>query len=256
MVSARPAPHVIVRDLTVHYGAVCALDQLTLAIPRHAIFGIIGPARSGKSTLLKCVNRMIDLASGVRIHGALCIDGADVFAMRNVAALRRRAGMVLPLPVGLPLSVYDNVAFAPRMSGLTDRRELDALVEQCLRQAALWDEVKDRLDGLGTTLSGGQQQRLALARALSHQPEILCLDDFSIAVDPVTTMRIEDVLLELAQRMTILVATNLVQQARRIAANVAFLNAGRLIEAGPTERIFSGHPASMTTRDYVEGRFG
>jgi phosphate transport system ATP-binding protein len=176
--------------------------------------------------------------------------------MKNVVDLRHRVGMVLPLPVGLPLSVYDNVAFAPRMSGMTDRRELDPLVEQCLRQSALWDEVKDRLNMLGTTLSGGQQQRLAIARALSHGPDILCLDEFSIAVDPVTTMRIEDVLLELAQRMTILVATNLVQQAHRIASNVAFLNGGRLVEAGPTERIFSDSPASVITRDYVQGRFG
>jgi phosphate transport system ATP-binding protein len=256
MVAPAPERHIAVRDLTIFYGAVCALDRVTLDVPRHTIFGIIGPARSGKSTLLKCVNRMIDVAGGARAHGTLRIDAADVFATKNVADLRRRVGMVLPLPVGLPLSVYDNVAFAPRMSGLSDRRQLDALVEQCLRQSALWDEVKDRLTALGTTLSGGQQQRLALARALSHQPEILCLDEFSIAVDPVTTMRIEDVLLELAQQMTILVATNLVQQAHRIAANVAFLNAGRLVEAGPTDRIFSEHPASMTTRDYVEGRFG
>jgi phosphate transport system ATP-binding protein len=248
--------HIAVRDLTIHYGAACALDRITLDIPRHAIFGVIGPARSGKTTLLQCVNRMLDVAGGRRTGGTLRIDGADVFAMKNVADLRHRVGMVLPLPVGLPLSVYDNVAFAPRMSGLTDRRELDPLVEECLRQSSLWDEVKDRLNGLGTTLSGGQQQRLALARALSHHPEILCLDEFSIAVDPVTTMRIEDVLLELAGRMTILVATNQVQQAHRIAANVAFLNAGRLVEVGPTGRIFSDSPASVMTRDYVQGRFG
>jgi phosphate transport system ATP-binding protein len=256
MVASAPPPHIAVSDLTIRYGAACALDRVTLEIPRHAIFGVIGPARSGKTTLLKCVNRMIDVAGGVRTHGTLRIDGADVFGMKNLATLRHRVGMVLPLPVGLPLTVYDNVAFAPRMCGLTDRRELDPLVEECLRQAALWDEVKDRLSGLGTTLSGGQQQRLAIARALSHRPEILCLDEFSIAVDPVTTMRIEDVLLELAQRMTIVVATNLVQQAHRIAANIAFLNAGRLIEVGQTERIFSDRPASATTRDYVQGRFG
>jgi phosphate transport system ATP-binding protein len=256
MVAATPAPHIAVQDLTIQYGARRALEGITLEIPRHTVFGVIGPARSGKSTLLKCVNRMIDVAGGRRIRGRLLVDGADVFAARNLHDLRRRVGMVLPLPVALPLTVYDNVAFAPRMSGLSDPRDLDALVEECLRQAALWDEVKDRLHGLGTTLSGGQQQRLALARALSHRPEVLCLDEFSIAVDPVTTMRIEDVLLDLAQRLTIVVATNLVQQAHRIAANIAFLNAGRLVEVGPAARIFSEMPASATTRDYVMGRFG
>jgi phosphate transport system ATP-binding protein len=256
MVGSASRPHVAARDLTIAYGAVCALDAITLEIPRHSIFAVIGPARSGKSTLLTCVNRMIDVAGGRRIGGQLLIDGIDVFAVKDVHNLRRRVGMVLPLPVGLPLSVYDNVAFAPRAAGLTDRRELEPLVERCLRQAALWDEVKDRLDGLGTSLSGGQQQRLAIARALSHSPEILCLDEFSIAVDPVTTMKIEDALLELSQRVTILVATNLVQQARRIAANVALINAGRLIESGPAPLIFSDRAVSAMTRDYVQGRFG
>jgi phosphate transport system ATP-binding protein len=170
---------------------------------------------------------MIDVARHVRIQGQVLVAGEDVFQVKNVHDLRRRVGMVLPLPVGLPLSVYDNVAFAPRVAGLHDRTELDALVEQCLRQAALWDEVKDRLQVLATTLSGGQQQRLTIARALSHRPEILCLDEFSIAVDPVTTMKIEDVLLELKERMTILMVTNLVQQAHRLADQVAFLNALR-----------------------------
>jgi phosphate transport system ATP-binding protein len=164
--------------------------------------------------------------------------------------------MVLPLPVGLPLSVYDNVAFAPRVAGLHDRTELDALVEHCLRQAALWEEVKDRLRSLATTLSGGQQQRLTIARALSHRPEILCLDEFSIAVDPVTTMKIEDVLIELKTRMTILVVTNLVQQAHRLADHVAFLNNSRLVEVGPTDVIFSEHPANSMTFEYVRGHFG
>ena len=145
-------------------------------MPKHQIFGIIGPANSGKTTLLKCINRTIDFIATSASRGRSLIDGEDVFRVRNVYDLRRRVGMVFPLPVGLPLSVYDNVAYAPRMAGLHDRAELDALVEQCLRQAALWDEVKDRLHLLGTKLSGGQQQRLTLARALSHRPEILCLD--------------------------------------------------------------------------------
>ena len=194
------ATHIAFRNVTVTYGTKTALQNITLEIPRNQIFGIIGPANSGKTTLLKCINRTIDFVTGVKIEGQVLIDGEDVLRTRNVYDLRRKIGMVFPLPVGLPLSVYDNVAYAPRMAGLRDRAELDALVETCLRQAALWDEVKDRMGTLGTKLSGGQQQRLTIARALSHRPKILCLDEFSIAVDPVTTMKIEDVLVELKQR--------------------------------------------------------
>ena len=164
--------------------------------------------------------------------------------------------MVFPLPVGLPLSIYDNVAFAPRAAGLREKSKLDELVERCLKQAALWEEVKDRLDSLGTKLSGGQQQRLTIARALSHQPEILCLDEFSIAVDPVTTMRIEDVLKELRSQMTIVLVTNLVQQARRLADRTAFIYNGDLIELDDNEVIFSNSPAEKITFDYVRGNFG
>ena len=250
------AAHIVFQNVTVSYAARVALDHINLEVPKHQIFGIIGPASSGKTTLLKCINRMTDVARNVKIQGQVLIDGEDVFRVKNVHDLRRRVGMVLPLPVGLPLSVYDNVAFAPRVAGLHDRAELDALVEHCLRQAALWDEVKDRLRVVATTLSGGQQQRLTIARALSHRPEILCLDEFSIAVDPVTTMKIEDVLLELKQRMTILMVTNLVQQAHRLADRVAFLNSARLVEVGPTDVIFSEHPADRMTFDYVRGHFG
>ncbi|OFW18175.1 MAG: phosphate ABC transporter ATP-binding protein [Acidobacteria bacterium RIFCSPLOWO2_02_FULL_65_29] len=249
-------PHIVFRDVTVTYGTKMALQNVTLEIPRNRIFGIIGPSNSGKTTLLKCINRMIDFVPGVRVQGQVRIENEDVFRTRNVFALRRRIGMVFPLPVGLPLSVYDNVAYAPRMAGLTDPGELDGLVETCLRHAALWDEVKDRLRQLGTKLSGGQQQRLTIARALSHRPEILCLDEFSIAVDPVTTMKIEDVLLDLKQKMTIVVVTNLVQQARRLADQIAFLNSSRLVEVGPSDVIFSEHPASQVTFDYVRGHFG
>ena len=248
--------HIVFQNVTVSYAARTALDHISLEVPWHQIFGIIGPAGSGKTTFLKCINRMIDVARHVRIQGQVLVGGEDVFRVKNVHDLRRRVGMVLPLPVGLPLSVYDNVAFAPRVAGLHDRAELDALVEHCLRQAALWDEVKDRLRVVATTLSGGQQQRLAIARALSHRPEILCLDEFSIAVDPVTTMKIEDVLLELKQRMTILLVTNLAQQAHRLADQVAFLNSSRLVEVGPTDVIFSEHPANRMTFDYVRGHFG
>ena len=249
-------PHITFENVTVRYGHRVALDGITLAIPRGGILGIIGPARSGKTTLLKCINRMIDVARNAAVTGRVLVDGKDVFAVRNVHELRRRVGMVLPLPVGLPMSVFDNVAFAPRVAGVRDGPELDALVEQCLRQAALWDEVKDRLGALATTLSGGQQQRLTMARALSHRPEILCLDEFSIAVDPVTTMKMEDVLLDLKQRMTILVVTNLVQQAHRLADRVALFNDSRLVEVGPVDRIFSESPATQMTFDYVRGRFG
>jgi phosphate transport system ATP-binding protein len=251
-----PGTHIAVRDLTVAYGAKTALRGITIDVPRHTIFGIIGPANSGKTTLLKCVNRTIDFAPAARVKGEILIDGEDVLRTRHVFALRRRIGMVFPLPVGLPLSVYDNVAYAPRMAGMTNGADLDELVETCLRQAALWDEVKDRMPLLGTKLSGGQQQRLTIARALSHRPEILCLDEFSIAVDPVTTMKIEDVLHELKQRMTIILVTNLVQQAHRLADHVAFLNGSRLVEVGTTEKIFSEHPDEQLTFDYVRGNFG
>lgn len=256
MVTDSVEPLIAFRDVSVSYGQKVALDRVTLEIPRHEIFGIIGPANSGKTTLLKCINRMIDFIPAARVTGQVLVGGENVFKVANVFGLRRRIGMVFPLPVGLPLSVYDNVAYAPRMAGLTHRDDLDALVETCLRHAALWDEVKDRMQLLGTKLSGGQQQRLTIARALSHRPEILCLDEFSIAVDPVTTMKIEDVLIELKQKMTIVLVTNLVQQARRLADRVAFINDAKLIEVGPTDLIFSEHPADRLTFDYVRGNFG
>jgi phosphate transport system ATP-binding protein len=184
------------------------------------------------------------------------VRGEDVRRVQDVFELRRRIGMVAPLPTGLPMSIYDNVAFAPRCSGITRRADLEPVVERCLRQAALWDEVKDRLDNLGTALSGGQQQRLTIARALSHQPDILCLDEFSIAIDPVTTMRIEDVLKELRQEITIVLVTNLTQQARRLADRTMFLWDGEIVEIDRTEVMFSGSPKSERTRDYVNGVFG
>jgi phosphate transport system ATP-binding protein len=249
------AASVSLDGVSVSYQGKTALADVSLQMPANQIFGIIGPANSGKTTLLKCINRTIELVDGAVLTGQVQVDGEDVAAIRDVYSLRRRVGMVFPLPVGLPLTVYDNVAYAPRMSGLRDRDELDALVEKCLRQAALWDEVKDRLQMLGTKLSGGQQQRLTLARALSHRPDILCLDEFSIAIDPVTTMKIEDVLLELKSEMTIVLVTNLVQQAHRLADHTAFLNGSRLVEAGPTEQIFT-QPSQQITYDYVTGNIG
>jgi len=170
-----------ISNLSINYGKVSALRNISFDVHRNEILGIIGPAKSGKSTLLQAINRTIDLIPEAKVQGAIRIDGVDISKIKNVNALRRKIGMVFPLPVGLPLSVYDNVAFAPRMAGVHQRTALDEIVERCLKQAALWDEVKDRLKSLGTKLSGGQQQRLTIARALSHNPEILCLDEFSAA---------------------------------------------------------------------------
>jgi phosphate transport system ATP-binding protein len=256
MVASANGTKIEFRDVRVSYGRKTALAGINLEIPEKQIFGIIGPSNSGKTSLLKCINRMIEFEPSAKVEGSVLVDGKDVRTVRDVYSLRRRIGMVFPLPVGLPLSIYDNVAYAPRMAGLHDSDELDELVERCLRQAALFDEVKDRMNQLGTKLSGGQQQRLTIARALSHRPEILCLDEFSIAVDPVTTMKIEDVLLELKESMTIILVTNLVQQARRLSDRVAFLNASDLVEVGSTEAIFSEKPASRLTYDYVRGNFG
>jgi phosphate transport system ATP-binding protein len=244
------------RDLRLSFGPKPVLKGLSFSVNRHEIFGIIGPAQSGKTSLLRCLNRTIDFTPEARVSGTLSVDAEDVCRVKDIFGLRRKIGMVAPLPVGLPLSIYDNVAFAPRCAGMTRRSELDGIVEQCLRQAALWDEVKDRLDTLGTKLSGGQQQRLTIARALSHQPEILCLDEFSIAIDPVTTMRIEDVLKELRRSMTIILVTNLTQQARRLADRTMFLWNGAIVELDRSEVIFSDCPGSRQTYDYVNGIFG
>jgi phosphate transport system ATP-binding protein len=247
--------HIQFSDVTVKYGKEIALRDISLAIPKNQIFAIIGPANSGKTTLLKCINRTLEFIPSAAVAGEVLVDGENVATVSSVYELRRRIGMVFPLPVGLPLSIFDNVAYAPRRAGLHDRRQLEPLVERCLRQAVLWDEVKDRLHTLGTKLSGGQQQRLTLARALSHRPEILCLDEFSIAIDPVTTMKIEDVLLELKEEMTIVLVTNLVQQAHRLSDNTAFLNDSELVEVGATEKIFD-KPDQQLTYDYVTGGFG
>ena len=251
-----PEKKVEIQNLKVHYGDKEALKGITLDVYENEILGVIGPAQSGKTTMLKTINRTIDFTAGVKIEGTVKVNGENVSDVKNIFELRRKVGMVFPLPVGLPLSIYDNVAFAPRAAGMRDKAKLDELVERCLKQAALWDEVKDRLDSLGTKLSGGQQQRLTIARALSHEPEILCLDEFSIAVDPVTTMRIEDVLKELRSEMTIILVTNLVQQARRLADRTAFIFNGELVEIDSNEVIFSDKPAQKITFDYVNGNFG
>lgn len=250
------AKKIEISNLRVRYGQKEALKGVSFDVHKNEILGVVGPAQSGKTTLLKVINRTIEFIPGARVEGTVTIDGDNIQSIKNVNELRRKIGMVFPLPVGLPLSIYDNVAFAPRAAGLRDKSKLDELVERCLIQSALWDEVKDRLDSLGTKLSGGQQQRLTIARALSHQPEILCLDEFSIAVDPVTTMRIEDVLKELRSEVTIILVTNLVQQARRLCNRTAFILNGELIEIDSNEVMFSDNPAQKMTYDYVHGNFG
>lgn len=249
-------PKIQIDNVSVSYGKARVLRDVSLEIPANGIYAIIGPANSGKTSLLKCINRTLRFTKGASMQGRIRIDGEDIGRMRNVYDLRRRIGMVFPLPVGLPFSVYDNVAYAPRMAGIKRKKHLDEVVERCLTQAALWDEVKDRLKVLGTMLSGGQQQRLTIARALSHDPEILCLDEFSIAIDPVTTMRIEDVLVGLKEDMTIILVTNLVQQARRLGDLTCFLNNGDVVQVGPTEQLFSDNPGNQLTYDYIHGVFG
>ena len=247
---------VVVQNLTIRYGKHVALRGLDLSIRRNEILGIIGPAGSGKTSFLRALNRMDEFIPGMEVEGRITFDGRDIRRVRNVYALRSRIGVVFPLPVGLPLTVYENVALAPRLRGVRKGSELDEIVERCLRRAALWEEVKDRLDSLGSLLSGGQQQRLTIARALSQEPDLLLLDEFSIAVDPVTTMRIEAVLKELKNEMSIVLVTNLVQQARRLADRTAFFLTGEHVETSGTARIFSGIVKDPRTHDYIEGRFG
>ncbi len=249
-------PMIEVGDLTISYNGKPALSDVSLNVYRHEIFGIIGPANSGKTSFLRAVNRMDAFNPAMEVKGNIRINGKDVNEWRNVYALRSRIGVVFPLPVGLPLTVYENVAFSPRLRGIRKKAELDEVVERCLTRAALWDEVKDRLDSLGSLLSGGQQQRLTIARALSQDPELLLLDEFSIAIDPVTTMRIEDVLKELRSEMTIVLVTNLVQQARRLADRTAFFLTGELVEIGDTEDLFERKVKDKRTTGYIEGRYG
>jgi phosphate transport system ATP-binding protein len=251
-----PAKKIEVEDLRLAYNSKEVIHGISFDVHRNEVLGIIGPAQSGKTSLLRCLNRTIEFIADAKVTGSIRLDGEDVRRVRDVFALRRKIGMVAPLPVGLPLSIYDNVAFAPRAAGMKRGADLDEIVERCLRQSALWDEVKDRLASLGTALSGGQQQRLTIARALSHQPEVLCLDEFSIAIDPVTTMRIEDVLKELHRTITIVLVTNLTQQARRLADRTMFLWNGEIVEIDRSEVIFSATPNSHRTRDYVSGVFG
>ncbi|MEC7900441.1 MAG: phosphate ABC transporter ATP-binding protein [Acidobacteriota bacterium] len=255
-ISATKPAKVKVRNLTISYSNKPALRNTNFDVYENEIFGIIGPANSGKTSFLKALNRMDMFTESMKVEGEIQFNGREIREWRNVYALRRRIGVVFPLPVGLPMSIYDNVTIAPKLAGIRKKAQLDEIVERCLRRAALWDEVKDRLDSLGSLLSGGQQQRLTLARALSQDPELLLLDEFSIAVDPVTTMQIEEMLKGLREEISIVLVTNLVQQARRLANRTAFFLGGECVEINDTEEMFTGEVKDRRTREYVEGRFG
>jgi phosphate transport system ATP-binding protein len=254
--AVQETPKLKVSNLAISYGDTTVLKDINLEVKTNEIFGIIGPANSGKTSFLKVLNRMDTFNSNMSFEGEVFFNGLNTRDLRNLYALRSRVGVVFPLPVGLPLTIYENVALSPRLRGVKSKQDLDIIVERCLMRAALWDEVKDRLNSLGSLLSGGQQQRLTIARALSQEPELLMLDEFSIAVDPVTTMRIEDVLKELKQEMTIILVTNLVQQARRLADRTAFFLNGECVEIGDTEELFTGNVKDERTIGYIEGKFG
>jgi phosphate transport system ATP-binding protein len=245
-----------IKNLTISYGNKTVVQDLNLDIYKNEVLAIIGPANSGKSSLLRSINRMTDFNNEVTVQGEILLDGQSIMEDEDSTFLRRRVGMVSPLPVGLPMSIKDNVTYAPRMAGCKDKAELDFILEDCLKKAALWDEVKDRLDHLATKLSGGQQQRLTIARALSHHPEVLCLDEFSIAIDPVTTMKIESVLHDLKKDLTIIMVTNVINQAKRLGDRTAMMLNGQILDLDINQKIFAGEIKDQRTKDYIEGVFG
>jgi phosphate transport system ATP-binding protein len=245
-----------VRDLDLHYGAKQALKSVSLSVPRRRVTAFIGPSGCGKSTLLRCFNRMNDLIDGCRVSGRITLDGEDIYRPElNVAALRRRVGMVFQKPNPFPMSIFENAAYGLRVQGLNDRRTLEARVELALRRAALWDEVKDRLKDNALGLSGGQQQRLVIARAIAVEPEVILLDEPASALDPIATARIEELLGELRERYTIVIVTHNMQQAARVSDYTAFMYLGELVEFGETGQVFT-RPVERRTEDYVTGRFG
>ncbi len=245
------------RDYRFAYGpGDMVLKGINLEIPRRAVTAIIGPSGCGKSTFLRSINRMHDLIPGHRHEGDILLDGVSVFAPgTDLVTLRTRVGMVFQRPNPFPKSIYDNVAYGPALNRLVPARDLPDVVERCLRRAALWDEVEDRLDQPGTGLSGGQQQRLCIARALGNQPEVLLMDEPCSALDPIATQKVEELIVELKQDYTIVIVTHNMQQAARVSDYTAFLDRGELIEFGETERVFTT-PASDRTEAYITGRFG
>ena len=244
-----------IRKLNLHYGSFHALKDVNLSIDEKEITAFIGPSGCGKSTLLKTLNRMNDLVEGCKITGDVLLDGEDIYGNMDPTILRKRVGMVFQKPNPFPMSIYDNVAYGPRTHGVRGKAKLDDIVERSLRNAAIWDELKDRLkkDALG--LSGGQQQRLCIARALAVEPEVLLMDEPTSALDPISTSKIEDLAVMLKQDYTIVMVTHNMQQAARISDKTAFFLLGEVIEYGDTEKMFS-MPADKRTEDYITGRFG
>ena len=245
-----------IEDLKLWYGAFQALKGIDMEIVQHEITAFIGPSGCGKSTLLKTLNRMNDLVEGCRMTGRVLLGSEDIYAPNmDVNTLRRRVGMVFQKPNPFPMSVYDNIAYGPRTHGIRSRSVLDGMVEQALRDAAIWDEVKDRLKKSALGLSGGQQQRLCIARALAAKPEVLLMDEPTSALDPISTGKVEELALQLKEQYTIVIVTHNMQQALRIADKTAFFLVGEVVEMGQTQQIFSS-PQDKRTEDYVTGRFG
>ena len=245
-----------VKDMCLWYGEHQALDNINLEIPEKRITALIGPSGCGKSTFLKTLNRMNDLIPGVKITGDIKYEGRDIFGKDvNVNLLRKEIGMVFQKPNPFPMSIYDNVAYGPRTHGITNKAQLDEIVEKALRDAAIWDEVKDRLKKNALGMSGGQQQRLCIARALAVRPKILLMDEPTSALDPISTSHIEELVTELKEEYTIIMVTHNMQQAVRVSDYTAFFLLGELIEFGKTDDIFS-NPVDMRTEDYITGRFG
>ncbi len=245
----------IVENLDLHYGSFHALKKVNMKICANEITAFIGPSGCGKSTFLKTLNRMNDLVEGCVINGKILLDKEDIYYKQDVNMLRKRVGMVFQSPNPFPMSIYDNIAYGPRTHGIKNKNKLDEIVEKSLKQAAIWDELKDRLKKSALGLSGGQQQRLCIARALAVEPEVLLMDEPTSALDPVSTSRIEDLVLELKNKYTIIMVTHNMQQAARISDNTAFFLLGEVVEYDKTDKIFS-MPSDRRTEDYVTGRFG
>lgn len=244
-----------VEDLNLYYGNFHALKNITLDFPENEVTALIGPSGCGKSTLLKTLNRMNDLVDGCTVDGSIMLDGQNAYSDIPVNDLRRRVGMVFQQPNPFPMSIYDNVAFGPRTHGMKNREDLDAVVEQSLRDAAIWDEVKDRLKKSALGLSGGQQQRLCIARALAVRPEVLLLDESTSALDPISTAKIEELVCQLKDQYTVIMVTHNMLQALRVSTKTAFFLLGEMVETGDTDELFT-NPCDSRTADYVSGRFG
>lgn len=250
-------PTIIARDVDVFYGTKQALFGVTLDIMPKTVTAFIGPSGCGKSTFLRAINRMNDLIPGCRFQGSLTLEGRDIYAPDfDAVLLRARVGMVFQKPNPFPKSIYENVAYGPRIHGLAKTKaDLDAIVEKSLRGAALWDEVKDRLDSAGTGLSGGQQQRLCIARTMAVSPEVILMDEPCSALDPIATGKVEELISQLQQHYALIIVTHSMAQARRVASTTAFFHLGKLIETGGTEQIFEA-PVHSQTKDYISGRYG